>query len=121
MYGQLQQISSDLIKQFGSPCAVQMKTAGEYNPLTGEFVADAELNKAYCLFDNLAYDFNRSGLATSAAVKQGDVMLYLTAESRAEINATVFVNGENWVIIHCQPIKPANTVMIYQCQARRTR
>ncbi|EJZ80269.1 hypothetical protein P1059_00707 [Pasteurella multocida subsp. gallicida P1059] len=52
-------------------------------------------------------------------VKQGDVVLLLTAEAKPELNSHVVVNGETWLIVNFQPVKPSNTVIIYQCQARR--
>ncbi|MFP4773906.1 hypothetical protein [Pasteurella multocida] len=52
-------------------------------------------------------------------VKRGDVLLYLTAEAKPELNSHVVVNGETWLIVNFQPVKPSSTVIIYQCQARQ--
>ncbi|QIA76647.1 hypothetical protein [Rodentibacter caecimuris] len=125
MYGRLSHLSTQLIKQFGVPCVVKTESKGLYNPETGGILNKRRAsNKAYCLFDNLAYDFpsyqsNGSGKGASAMVKQGDVMLYITESGKPEIHSTVSVEGETWTIITCQPIKPSNVAIIYQCQARR--
>ncbi|WP_439259490.1 hypothetical protein [Lonepinella sp. BR2930] len=121
MYQKLKTISSKLIKQFGSPCVVVTENQGQYNPLTGS-VSDGERmeQKAYCLFDNLAYDFSRSQQNSSATIEQGDVLIYLTAQAEPTVNSHILVNQERWMVINCQPIKPANTAVIYQCQARKS-
>ncbi|AFF25323.1 TPA: hypothetical protein SIC75_002067 [Pasteurella multocida] len=121
MYGRLKNISSSLIKKFGSPCVVRIEKKGEYDPETGSVnTVQAVENKAFCIFDNLAYDFpSYRGDSGASMVKQGDVLIYLTAEAKPELNSHVVVNGETWLIVKFQPIKPSNTVIIYQCQARR--
>ncbi|WP_288061383.1 hypothetical protein [Rodentibacter caecimuris] len=126
MYGQLLHLSTQLIRQFGVPCIVKTESKGQYDPATGGISNKRRIsNKAYCLFDNLAYDFpsfQSGGLGKSDAtmVQQGDVMLYITESGKPEIHSTVIVEGETWTIINCQPIKPSNVTIIYQCQARRT-
>ncbi|MGX2975564.1 hypothetical protein ACWIUH_11285 [Ursidibacter arcticus] len=118
IYPQLQQISESLLQQFGSPCVVKTKSEGRYNAATGEYRLGEEVShSAYCLFDNLAYDFSKG--QDTANVQQGDVLIYLTASGQPEVNSVVEANGEQWVIINCQPIKPANTVLLYQCQGRK--
>lgn len=125
LYPQLQQLSESLLQQFGSPCVVKKQGEGKYNVSTGEFRGTDEIHhSAHCLFDNLAYDFPHFksggvGKGDSATVKQGDVLIYLTASGQPEVNAVVEVNGEQWAIINCQPIKPANTELLYQCQGRK--
>ncbi|MCQ9121573.1 hypothetical protein MUU45_001122 [Rodentibacter pneumotropicus] len=125
MYGQLRHLSTQLIRQFGVPCVVKTESKGQYDPATGGISNKRRVsNKAYCLFDNLAYDFpsyqsNGSGKGASAMVKQGDVMLYITESGKPEVHSIVSVEGETWAIINCQPIRPANVSIIYQCQARR--
>ncbi|SQI48215.1 Uncharacterised protein [Pasteurella multocida] len=125
MYGRLKNISSSLIKKFGSPCVVKTEQKGEYDPETGSVDTSRVVeNKAFCIFDNLAYDFpsfksNGIGRGDSVMVKQGDVVLLLTAEANPELNSHVVVNGETWLIVNFQPVKPSSTVIIYQCQARR--
>ncbi|HDR1805531.1 TPA: hypothetical protein QB641_002000 [Pasteurella multocida] len=121
MYGSLKKRSSSLIKRFGSPCIVRIEKQGEYDPETGSVdTEDVVENKAFCVFDNLAYDFPSHGVDNgSVMVKKGDVLLYLSAEAKPVLNAHILVNGETWLIVNFQPIKPSNTVIIYQCQARR--
>lgn len=120
MYGKLQNISTKLIKQFGVPCFVRSEKAGRYNPETGEVESRSRIEEsAHCLFDNLAYDFNRSGQNTSNMVQQGDVLIYVTAEASPTIHSKIITNDEKWAVINCQPIKPAGTAVIYQCQARK--
>ncbi|QPB42223.1 hypothetical protein [Rodentibacter haemolyticus] len=125
MYRQLKQISAQLIRQFGLSCVIKTEKSGKYNPETGGVSKKSTVeNNAYCLFDNLAYDFpsyqsSGSGKGDSAMVKQGDVMLYITAEGKPEVLSKVFVDDETWSIIKCQSIKPAGTALLYQCQARR--
>lgn len=119
MYSQLENISSDIIKEFGLPCVVKIQSDGEYDPSTGEFKSTETERKAHCLFDNLAYDFNRSGQATSPMVQHGDVIIYVTSQGKPDVNAKIIAGGEVWSVITCQPIKPAGTVLIYQCQGRR--
>lgn len=123
-YSTLQQISSELLQQFGSPCVVKTSVPGKYNPMTGEQKSSAEVAyNAYCLFDNLAYDFPsaRSGIGKgeSATVKQGDVLIYVTSSGKPEVNSLIEVNGECWSVIRCQPIQPANSALLYQCQGRK--
>ncbi|HHT7871390.1 hypothetical protein [Pasteurella multocida] len=125
MYGRLKNISSSLIKKFGSPCVVRIEKKGEYDPETGSVdTEDVVENKAFCVFDNLAYDFpsfksNGVSRGDSVMVKRGDVLLYLTAEASPTLNARVTVNNEVWIIVNFQPIKPSSTIILYQCQARR--
>ncbi|HDR1268615.1 TPA: hypothetical protein R4328_001428 [Pasteurella multocida] len=121
MYGRLKNISSSLIKKFGSPCVVRIEKKGEYDPETGSVnTVQTVENKAFCIFDNLAYDFpSHRGNSDASMVKQGDVVLLLTAEAKPELNSHVVVNGETWLIVNFQPVKPSSTVIIYQCQARR--
>lgn len=118
MYGKLQNVSSKLIKQFGVPCTVRTERAGRYDPATGESSRSRSQQSAYCLFDNLAYDF--SSVQRADMVQQGDVLIYITAEGKPTINSMVIVEGgEKWAVINCQPIRPAGVVMLYQCQARK--
>ncbi|MFP4793733.1 hypothetical protein [Pasteurella multocida] len=121
MYGRLKNISSSLIKKFGSPCVVRIEKKGEYDPETGSVnTVQTVENKAFCIFDNLAYDFpSHRGDSDASMVKQGDVVLLLTAEAKPELNSHVVVNGETWLIVNFQPVKPSSTVIIYQCQARQ--
>ncbi|MFC1096585.1 hypothetical protein ABWH54_03960 [Pasteurella multocida] len=104
---------------------VRIEKKGEYDPETGSVnTVQTVENKAFCIFDNLAYDFpsfksNGISRSDSVMVKQGDVVLLLTAEAKPELNSHVVVNGETWLIVNFQPVKPSNTVIIYQCQARR--
>lgn len=122
MYKQLQNLSGKLIKQFGLPCVVRNEKTGKYNPETGEVESMSKSTKsAFCLFDNLAYDFGSSGQYHASAVQQGDVMLYITSEGSPTLNAKVDVDGETWAVINVQPIKPAGTAVIYQCQARKVK
>lgn len=118
MYDEIQTVSSDVIKEFGVPCFVKNQGEGKYNPSTGEYIeSGGSSHSAHCLFDNLAYDFSKG--QDTANVQQGDVLIYLTASGQPEVNSVVEANGEQWVIINCQPIKPANTVLMYQCQGRK--
>lgn len=120
MYKQLQVVSTRLIKQFGLPCSVLSEKAGRYNPETGEVESKSRSTKqAFCLFDNLAYDFGSFGKSNASAIQQGDVMVYVTAEGEPAVNSKIVAEGEKWAVINCQPIKPAGTTVIYQCQARK--
>ncbi|TNG94876.1 hypothetical protein FHQ28_05640 [Pasteurellaceae bacterium USgator11] len=125
MYGQLKNISTQVVKQFGMACTVITQSAGQYNPVTGAVEGGGENKQsAHCIFDNLAYDFPRfqsggEGKASSSMVKQGDVLIYITAEAKPELSAQIVANGEKWIVITCQPISPAGTALLYQCQARR--
>ncbi|OBX06186.1 hypothetical protein [Gallibacterium genomosp. 3] len=124
-YKSLRNISSKLIKQFGVECKVKKETAGQYNPATGGVSGGIVTNNdAYCLFDNLNYDFpSYKSVGTSKGsdvmVQQGDVVIYVTAEGKPSINAIIEVNNELWKVITCQPIKPANSEILYQIQARK--
>lgn len=125
LYRQLQQLSESLLQQFGSPCVVKTKTEGKYNAATGEYKQGEETHhSAYCLFDNLAYDFPHYksggvGKGDSTAIQQGDVLIYITASGQPKVNSVVEVNGEMWAIIRCQPIQPAGAALLYQCQGRK--
>ncbi|MDP0174079.1 hypothetical protein Q7299_09890 [Glaesserella parasuis] len=112
MYGKLKQISKQLIQKFGSPCVIKTQISGQYDPTTGKMQTEISKQNAYCLFDNLAYDFSVN--REFATVQQGDVVIYLT--EKAEVGSAVEVNGEVWSIIAVQPIKPASVAMLYQCQ-----
>lgn len=121
MYQGLKKLSSKLIKQFGQPCAVRITEQGKYNPATGERKqGKTAVFNGHCVVDTLAFDFKNQ---QSPMVKQGDVMIYLTAECQPELNAKIYLgddhSGEVWEIISIQPIKPAGTTLIYQCQARK--
>lgn len=118
LYPQLQQLSESLLQQFGSPCVVKTKNEGKYNVATGEYKKGENVShSAYCLFDNLKYDFSQDQDAVN--VQQGDVLIYITASGQPEINSLVEVNGEIWAIIRCQPIQPAGAALLYQCQGRK--
>ena len=124
LYSQLQVLSTKLIKQFGVPCTVITSRNWDYDPSTGAMQTIKTEKSAYCLFDNLAYDFpsfqsGGSGESSSTMVKQGDVLIYVTSQADPELNAQIIVNSENWQVIKSQPIKPANQAIIYQCQCRR--
>ncbi|MCT8567956.1 hypothetical protein KZ431_06105 [Glaesserella parasuis] len=113
MYGKLKQISKQLIQKFGSPCVIKTQISGQYDPATGKMQTEIRKQNAYCLFDNLAYDFSVN--REFATVQQGDVVIYLTEK----VGSAVEVNGEVWSIIAVQPIKPASVAMLYQCQGRK--
>ena len=115
LYQDLQQVSTKLIRQFGSACKISSLKTGGYNPETGEVSQSKRTVSGFCLFDTLAYDFSRQ--AHNADVQKGDVLLLLTA--KAEINDIVAVNGEKWQVISVQPIKPAQQAIYYQAQGRR--
>ncbi|MDG6355795.1 hypothetical protein Q7472_10430 [Glaesserella parasuis] len=122
MYGKLKQISKQLIQKFGSPCLIKTQISGQYDPATGKMQTEIRKQNAYCLFDNLAYDFpsfqsGGTSRGEAVAIEQGDVVIYLT--EKAEVGSAVEVNGEVWSIIAVQPIKPANVAMLYQCQGRK--
>lgn len=125
IYSQLQQLSQQQIQQFGQKCKVKTASNGRYNPSTGEMSLSQIEHNAYCLFDNLAFDFpsfqsSGSGKSSSVMIEQGDVMIYVTAEGKPELNSIIEVGGEKWRVIQCQPIKPADVVILYQCQGRKT-
>lgn len=118
MYDEIQTLSSVAIKEFGVPCVVKKQSKGKYNPSTGEYSeSDSTIHSAHCLFDNLVYDFSQ--VRDTANFQQGDVLIYITTSGHPEVNSVLEVNGEQWVIINCQPIKPANTILLYQCQGRK--
>ena len=118
LYPQLQQLSESLLRQFGSPCVVKTKQDGRYNPATGEYrQGEEESRQAFCLFDNLAYDFGHKQYAET--VQQGDVVIYVSASGKPEVNSLIEVSGEIWAVIRAQPIQPAGAALIYQCQGRR--
>lgn len=117
-YANLQSISDQLLRQFGQACTVRTQGEGKYNAATGEVRASGEISRAaYCLFDNLAYDFSRQPNAES--VQQGDVLIYITASGQPSVNSVLEINGEQWAIIRCQPIQPAGSALLYQCQGRK--
>ena len=115
LYQNLQQVSTKLIRQFGSPCVISQGKTGKYNPETGEVSQSKRRVSASCLFDTLAYDFSRQ--TTHADVQVGDVLMLLT--EKAEVNDIVSVNGEKWQVIRVQPIRPAQQAIYYQAQGRR--
>lgn len=125
LYPQLKQLSSKLIRQFGQPCTVIISEGGIYDPETGGVVRQySEEYEAYCLFDNLNYDFpsfTSSGVtkASSAMVERGDVLIYITAEGNPATGAIIEVDETQWKAIACQPINPAGTALLYQVQARK--
>ncbi|MCB4228116.1 hypothetical protein [Mannheimia haemolytica] len=123
-YGNLGKISHSLIKRFGQPCNVTINEQGSYNPATGERKkGNWTVQKGYCLFDNLAFDFPHSGNdshgGSALLVQQGDVLIYLTADCKPTLNAVIEANGEKWSVINVQPIRPAATTLIYQVQGRK--
>ena len=101
LYQNLQQVSTKLIRQFGSPCVISQVKTGKYNPETGEVSQSKRRVSASCLFDTLAYDFSRQ------------------TTQKAEVNDIVSVNGEKWQVIRVQPIRPAQQAIYYQAQGRR--
>lgn len=124
-YPSLKKPLAKLIKKFGVACKVRTEIVGTYDPSTGG-VTGNQINEvqAYCLFDNLNYDFPRYGdtgasQGTDVMVAQGDVLIYVTAEGKPSLNAIIEVNDEQWKVINCQPIKPANSALLYQLQARK--
>lgn len=124
-YSSLQKISSKLIKQFGKSCKVKTETVGTYDPETSEVIGNKITEaSAYCLFDNLNYDFPRytstgTSKGSDVMIEQGDVLIYVTAEGKPTTNAIIEVDNELWKVITCQPIKPANSELMYQLQARK--
>lgn len=122
MYGNLKSISSKLVKRFGMPCVVRGEKIGRYNPETGEVESKSKSNRnAHCLFDNLAYDFGKSGMYHASAVQQGDVLIYVTADGEPTLDSKIEADGEIWSVINVQPIKPAGMSLLYQCQARKVK
>lgn len=125
LYANLQSVSDQLLQQFGQACTVKTQGEGKYNATTGEFKASGEISRAaYCLFDHLAYDFSffksgGVGKGESSAVQHGDVLIYITASGQPSVNSVVDVNGEQWAILRCQPISPAGSALLYQCQGRK--
>lgn len=124
MYNKLKGVSDKLIRQFGQACEVHITETGKYNPATGERrKGSTTINNGYCLFDNLAFDFNSSrhdsAQGSASMVEQGDVLIYLTASCQPVLNAQVVVGGERWSIVNVQPINPGGTAIIYQAQGRR--
>ncbi|MCK3657224.1 hypothetical protein A4G18_00440 [Pasteurellaceae bacterium Pebbles2] len=125
MYDKLKTLSNKLIRQFGVECLIKTRTQGKYDPLTAEVSSSGFTEKkAHCLFDNLAYDFpshQSMGVNSnsSSMIEQGDVIIYVAAEAEPELGSEIIVSDERWSVIKCQPIKPANTALIYQCQARK--
>ncbi|MCT8608722.1 hypothetical protein KZ427_07190 [Glaesserella parasuis] len=115
MYGKLKQISKQLIQKFGSPCVIKTQISGQYDPATGKMQTEIRKQNAYCLFDNLAYDFSVNRVF--ATLQKSDVGIYMT--DKAAVGSAVEVNGEVWSIIAVQPIKPASVAMLYQCQGRK--
>lgn len=125
LYSQLQNLSADLLRQFGMPCVVKTVGNAKYNPETGEQKTESAITSTgYCLFDNLAYDFprfnsNGAGKGDSALVQKGDVVIYITASAKPELNSLIEVNDEVWAVVTCQPIQPAGKTLLYQCQGRK--
>ncbi|MDE4007266.1 hypothetical protein NUS58_10000, partial [Glaesserella parasuis] len=83
MYGKLKQISKQLIQKFGSPCVIKTQISGQYDPTTGKMQTEISKQNAYCLFDNLSYDFpsfqsGGTSRGEAVAIEQGDVVIYLT-------------------------------------------
>lgn len=57
LYSQLQVLSTKLIKQFGVPCTVITSEMAIMIRQLGAMQTIKTEKSAYCLFDNLAYDF----------------------------------------------------------------
>ncbi|MDP8184405.1 hypothetical protein [Phocoenobacter skyensis] len=121
-YQQMAITADKLIAQFGCTCEVHLQKDGEYNVETGEVEkVSTEKLTGNCYINHQHYDFNLLNSGANS-IKQGDVLMYITINSNVDrkmlLNSEVVVGNDTYQVVNCEPLKPADTTVMYKVQAR---
>lgn len=114
-YDEMADIALELITEFGASISFSRVTEGVYDPASGKTIGDAEeVFSVNCVKDTFS-SFERS----DSSIEVGDIKLIAAATHDFAVDDTATINGLDYKLVMVDPIKPANTVVAYELQARR--
>jgi hypothetical protein len=108
-----------LLTKFGVTVTVKRRTAGVYNPATGEAMASGVAEQAKgALLPYAPYIINNS----NGSIRQEDARLLLSPNglgAAPEPQDQVAIGNATFTIVNVQKLAPAGTVVLYDAQVRR--
>lgn len=119
-YVKSQATANKLLKQFGKQWTIKRIVNGEYDPDTGTVPTTELTSTPY----SVLLDYRSGGMdfAENTLIQAGDKKLLVSAQGLSFdiAQGDLAINGsEQWKIINVKTLKPADTVVMYECQVRK--
>jgi len=115
-YTQIAKNVKKTLSKSGLSVTLTLSTLDDYDPITNiqPITTTSETGKG------AMFNYTRS-LVDGTSIKSGDVLLYLDAETFSKEPSQedkLTIDGEDYSIILCKPLKPAGIPVLYEVQIR---
>lgn len=115
-YDVMQDLSVDLITEFGQDITLTRVTTGTFNPATGAVTGDSETDSTIKALITDFSDFHIEG----SAIQRGDKKVLIAGDITAPtVKDKLTISGTEYMIINVNTISPAGTDVLYKLQVRR--
>ena len=110
MYAGLQSTATRLLKKFGKSADLVSITETGFDPITGQPGTDTTTTSVSAVFVGI-----NSKWTDKFAIEQGDAVALVESGTEPKQNDTL----DGWTVIAVEPLKPADTVLMYRCHLRQ--
>lgn len=113
-YDEIIEIVDELLPEFGVECWSEVFIEGDYNPETGLNGTKIE-TKGQCVLTDIRRiygDYNN-------LIEVGDQTALASASLELKLGSIMHINNERYKVINPNPIKPADTVVLYKAHVRK--
>ena len=124
-YIEMRGIATQLLKEFGEPCAVSTRGIGSYDVESGTMSASvAVVRNGWCVNEKAgvifgAYSSKGSTRASSVEVEVGDRIVMVNAEAEVAIGDIITIGGEDWRCLSVDAASPSSIVVMYTAHLRK--
>ena len=110
MYAGLQSTATRLLKKFGKSADLVSITETGFDPVTGQPGTTTTTTSVSAVFVGI-----NSKWTDKFAIEQGDAVALVESGTEPKQNDTL----DGWTVIAVEPLKPADTVLMYRCHLRQ--
>ena len=110
MYAGLQATATRLLAKYGKSVDLVSITETGFDPVTGLPGTDTATTSVSAVFVGIS-----SKWADKFAIEQGDAVALVESGTEPKQNDTL----DGWTVIAVEPLKPADTVLMYRCHLRQ--
>ena len=110
MYAGLQSTATRLLKKFGKSADLVSITETGFDPETGQPGTTTTTTSVSAVFVGIS-----SKWTDKFAVEQGDAVALVESGTEPKQNDAL----DGWTVIAVEPLKPADTVLMYRCHLRQ--
>lgn len=107
-----------LIKEFGKPMTLVLKSGGTYSGATGKITVAESETEYPCTGVQVSFKKSEMG---SGDVKMGDVKVLLSATGLDVVPDSSYrlkIGDEVYTVVNCDPLRPGGVDVIYEMHVR---